>query len=112
MKLKVKDVKTVREQIYAEQNGICPIFAIHIPEGLAVLDHDHKTKYVRGVLHRSANSIEGIIANACKRYIPADLKEHIYVPDMLRRIADYLEGDQYNCMYPERKRKRKTKTKP
>jgi len=35
--------------------------------GEAVLDHDHSTGYVRGVLHRGCNALEGQIVNAMPR---------------------------------------------
>jgi hypothetical protein len=38
-----------------------------IQEGEAVLDHDHKTGQIRGVLHRGCNAFEGTLVNALAR---------------------------------------------
>ena len=63
----------------------------------AVLDHDHATGHVRGVLHRGVNSLLGKIENNHKRY-------GVSLP-MLRAmapaIADYIERDySANVFYP------------
>ena len=63
----------------------------------AVLDHDHATGHVRGVLHRGVNSLLGKIENNHKRY-------GVSLP-MLRAmapaIAAYIEKDySANVFYP------------
>lgn len=84
-----KDVTRVRATLLEEQNGIDPITRLPIPDKQAVLDHDHKTQYVRAVLHRQSNVVLGKIENAWTRYLawwfPSTL------PDFLRGCANYLE---------------------
>lgn len=66
-KLKSKQVAPLREELLARQRSICLICGEKIHEGEAVLDHDHDTGFVRGVLHRNCNQIEGRVKSWCKR---------------------------------------------
>jgi hypothetical protein len=63
MKLKPRDIKPTRETILAEQQGLCAICHELIDAGEAVLDHCHKTGYIRAVLHRGCNAFIGPIEN-------------------------------------------------
>lgn len=67
-KLKTTQVKPYREKMYAEQSGRCAITHYPISLEKAVLDHDHSTGKVRGVLSRGANALLGKIENNFKRY--------------------------------------------
>jgi len=67
MKLKPKDIKPLREQLLIEQGGLCAICHEHIDPGQAVLDHDHRSGYVRAVLHRGCNAFIGALENNQKR---------------------------------------------
>lgn len=66
-KLKTSEVKLFREQLLVQQGGVCALCGEAIEAGKAVLDHDHKTGYVRAVLHRGCNALEGQITNALPR---------------------------------------------
>lgn len=86
-----KDVQKVREKLYREQEGIDPIAGLPIPQKQAVLDHDHSTNFVRGVLHRQTNAFLGKLENAYIRYI-----KWWYVgtlSEFLRGCADYIEKE-------------------
>lgn len=63
MKIKPKDIKPLREQILKEQHGLCAICQEQIDPLEAVLDHCHKTGYIRAVLHRGCNAFIGHIEN-------------------------------------------------
>lgn len=70
-----------------------------IPDKQAVLDHNHDTQYVRGVLHRQVNVLLGKIENSYNRYVswwyPGTL------PGLLRDLATYIErGDNPNFIHP------------
>ena len=54
MKLKTKDIKTIRDSMLKEQGGIDPIANVTIID--PCLDHCHQTGVVRGVLDRRVNS--------------------------------------------------------
>jgi hypothetical protein len=71
----------------------CPIFMCLLDD--KVVDHDHDTGMVRGVIHRQANAFEGKCYNAWKRY--AKNNTEISFVQTLRNMADYLEkgGTQY-----------------
>ena len=65
-----------------------------------VVDHKHRKKstpigeddcgFVRGIIQRQANVIEGKIANAFVRY--GLVKFGITIPEFLRNLADYIEN--------------------
>lgn len=59
-KLKVSETAGVLKQIVAKQGGVCAICkkGFTAADG-AVLDHCHKTGFIRGALHRSCNGGEG-----------------------------------------------------
>jgi len=66
-RLKQKDLKDFRLGQLLVQGGTCPLCKTKIKPEEAVLDHDHDTGHVRGVLHRSCNSSEGRILSWAKR---------------------------------------------
>ena len=87
--------KAYREAKLREQGGRCALTGYTISVTEAVLDHDHATGHVRGVLHRGVNSLLGKIENNHKRY-------GVSLP-MLRAmapaIADYIQRDYSNNPY-------------
>lgn len=87
-----KDTARVREKLLKEQKGSCLITKKPIPKGKAALDHNHKTQFVRGVLHTHSNVMLGKIENAWDRYMvwwcPVSL------PEFLRGTADFLDREQ------------------
>ena len=94
-RLKPKDIARVRAEILQEQNNLCALCLEPIAEGQAVLDHDHKTGCIRGVLHRGCNAIEGVIVNNSAR--------NLITPERLAQIflqwqAYHLE--QYPMLHP------------
>ena len=82
------DTKKVREYLLEEQSGYDALTSLVIPEGQAVLDHNHKTQHVRAVLHRQTNASLGKIENIWTRYLsywyPGTLD------GFLRQAAEYL----------------------
>lgn len=66
MKLKYTEVKPLREKLLLEQGNCCRLCGQTIVDD-AVLDHDHKTGLLRGVLHRGCNSLLGKIENSMPR---------------------------------------------
>jgi hypothetical protein len=67
MKLKVKDIKPLRYQYLGEQLGLCALCREPIDLGEEVLDHCHKTGYIRSVLHRGCNAYIGSMENGLAR---------------------------------------------
>lgn len=66
-RLKASEISGVRNTILLEQNNLCALCLQPCDSTQAVLDHDHKTGHIRGVLHRGCNAMEGIITNNMAR---------------------------------------------
>jgi len=67
----------------------CPI--LDVADFKPVVDHDHVTGKVRGVISSEGNVLIGKIENCFRsRCVDSDLE----LPNVLRRIALYLEQDQ------------------
>ena len=67
MKLKYSQVKEFRIQQLVRQNNHCALCGEPLTIEEAVLDHDHKTGSLRGVIHRGDNILLGKIENAMPR---------------------------------------------
>lgn len=84
-----KEVSEVRKKLYDEQQGIDKVTGLELQYKDSVTDHDHKSHYVRGIIHRQVNAVIGKIENMYIRYIKWWCS--IPLPELLRKIADYLE---------------------
>lgn len=106
IEMSYSDIKKLKEKLWLENNGKCPLLGIEIPLDKIVLDHIHKLKSedpseqkgtIRNAIEFRANSIEGRISNSWKRYFGADINNHpIDLPTFLRNLADYLEEGAYS----------------
>lgn len=67
-KLKTTEVAAYRAIKLAEQDGKCALCKLPCSYPQAVLDHDHSTGAVRGVLHRGCNALLGKVENNHRRY--------------------------------------------
>lgn len=66
-KIKVKDIKLLRQQFLDEQLGLCALCREPIEAKEAVLDHCHRTGQLRSVLHRGCNAYIGAMENNLAR---------------------------------------------
>ncbi|QOI69525.1 endonuclease [Xanthomonas phage Xaa_vB_phi31] len=70
-RLKASEIAVVRARVAAEQGGRCKLcqgkLGVKAPLD-PVLDHDHSTGAIRGVLHRGCNSLLGKVENNAGRY--------------------------------------------
>lgn len=66
-RIKPKDIKPLRDQWLKDQSHLCLLCQELIKPGEEVLDHDHKSGYLRGVLHRGCNAYIGALENNQKR---------------------------------------------
>lgn len=85
------DVKSVRSVLLREQNGLDALTGLPLSASDAVCDHDHKTQYVRGILHRQSNALLGKIENLYNRYLSWWYSGSL--SDFLRKTADYLDKE-------------------
>ena len=84
-----------------EQNNLCPLCGQFIDlriKGEGVIDHDHKSGEVRGVLHRSCNAAEGKISNAAARW-GAKQSSPEAVAAYLERVVLYLRKPGAGVVY-------------
>jgi hypothetical protein len=112
-----KNLKKLREEQLLKQGNKCPLLKCDLPLDKSVVDHKHKLKaelpsldgkgLIRGIIDFRANSVEGKISNAWKRYFGADETKHpISLPNFLRNLADYLENpplDYLKLIHPKEK---------
>lgn len=92
-------------QVKVEQGGVCPICEHPIDltkKGEGVIDHDHDTGEIRGVLHRSCNAAEGKIANAAGRW-GAKSMAYPDIIEYLEKTLKYLKRGGTGMMYPMHK---------
>lgn len=83
------DVARTRQKLLKEQGGMDALTGLEIPPKQAVCDHNHRTQYVRGILHRQSNAVLGRIENMWTRYLAYWYEGTL--SDFLRKAADYLE---------------------
>lgn len=87
------------------QNGLCPLCGKEIDlsiKGEGVIDHNHDTGEIRGVLHRSCNASEGKIANAAARW-GAKSSDYRDIIAYLKNVVSYLEAPGTGYVYPMHK---------
>jgi hypothetical protein len=98
-KLSQNDLKKMRQE-YLKENGKCQILGVELDENTIVIDHAHRKRksdeineenggLIRGIIHRQLNAFIGKIENNYRRY---GLHNFISLPELLRKIADYIEN--------------------
>jgi len=100
--LKKNEIKKYRDIILKEQKGVCWICGK--PPNIACLDHHHKKKIngtgqIRGVLCSNCNVFLAKSENNCIRYGIS----YSDLPYILRKMADYIEKEQYELIHPSEK---------
>ena len=71
-------------------------------KGEGVLDHDHESGRIRGVLHRSCNAAEGKISNAAARW-GAKSSSYADIVPYLESLVEYLKREPSQFIYPMHK---------
>lgn len=111
MKLKTSQIKSVRQQMLAEQDHKCQICKLPIPESKDRLDHDHSTGLIRSVLCDGCNRLLGKVEANYKRF-------QVNLDAFLAGVHDYVKlhrTDQTGLTHPthltpeERKAKAKAR---
>lgn len=100
MKLSNAQLKPVRDKIRADQRGLCALCAQPLSVPDAVLDHCHKHGFIRGALHRSCNSLLGVLENNRKRF---GLGDDLAFAAFMKGAHDYIvkhATPQTNLVHP------------
>lgn len=92
------DVKRVRDLLYSEQKGLDALTGLPLYTSDAVLDHNHSTQNVRGVIDRRINIFLGKIENCYNRYVGYWNKQDLST--ILRNTADYLSKPEHEYIHP------------
>lgn len=95
----------VARHLKIEQDGKCPLCGLEIDlrvKGEGVVDHDHDSGQIRGVLHRSCNAAEGKISNAAARWGAKSNSYSAIIP-YLERVIAYLKAPATQFIYPMHK---------
>ena len=79
-----------KRTLYRQQRGLCALCHLRLPGiSQAHTDHDHKTKVIRGLLHRICNFVVGVFEkqkiNAC------DINEYLKRCVIAAKTGDYHE---------------------
>lgn len=108
-KAKPKDIRPLREQLLKEQLGLCALCQEPVDIDQAVLDHCHRTGYLRSVLHRGCNCYIGAMENNLQRNLitPSRLKEILANFDQYRTQTKPILHPSH--LSPEEKRLRANK---
>ena len=91
-----------RKHLNEVQHGLCPL--CHLPIDLSikaegVIDHDHISGRIRGVLHRSCNAAEGKVSNAAARW-GAKSSDPVAVHAWLKNLLEYWDTPKLELIYP------------
>lgn len=95
-------------KIKTDQGGLCPLCKKPIDltrmgaNSDYVVDHDHITGEIRGVLHRGCNGAEGRVFNAVTRWTGLG-KDYNKAIEWLKNLVIYLEQPGYGVIYPDHK---------
>lgn len=85
----------IKEYRNLNNPGVCPI--LDKPMKKTVVDHDHRTGEVRGVIDFNANNLLGVIERKFYSYCSGKTED---LPNVLRRIADFLERPRSGHLHP------------
>lgn len=105
VKLARTAMRSYAHRLLKEQDGKCPLCGKEIDlsiKGEGVIDHDHDTGRIRGLLHRSCNAAEGKISNAASRW---GCKSSSYpaIIAYLQNMVAYLTRPPKDVIYPMHK---------
>lgn len=101
-KLARSQMLAFKKQQIIKQGWRCPISGKRFdPAKLedAVIDHDHITGEIRGILSRSANAAEGKVKNAVARWGGTG-ENYDAILAFLKRLVQYLESPGTGLIYP------------
>jgi hypothetical protein len=89
-------------QLQVVQGGLCALCGLPIDLSIpkeGVVDHDHESGEIRGVLHRSCNSGEGKVSNAVGSWIAKSMNQ-LDIENALARLWNYYKAPKTGLIYP------------
>ena len=95
MKIKTSEIKAYREQQLIKQNNCCALCGEPINDD-AVLDHDHRSGFLRKVLHRGCNALLGHIENN----MPRNLVTMQRLSVIAQRLVEYKTTEHTSIRHP------------
>ncbi len=95
MKLKQREIAEYRQQQLIKQNNCCALCGDLITDD-AVLDHNHRTGFIRQVLHRGCNSLLGKIENS----MPRSRVDITRLKGIARNLIHYLTEQHTDTLHP------------
>lgn len=101
-KIPRSNLRAMTAMLLKQQGGLCPLCGKPIDLTIAregVVDHDHHTGEVRGVLHRGCNGAEGKVANSVGRWAGTGMQYDKIIP-WLENLLAYLKREGTGWMYP------------
>jgi len=97
----IRNTDELREWRIANKPERCPILDIPLNDDCAVVDHDHCSGFVRGVVHRESNVLLGKIENAWKTRMNALVQRYeLDLETILKRCAIW-STKQTDIMHPK-----------
>lgn len=99
------NLPNIKKELIKRQLGKCPITGRDLRAMTSVnvvIDHNHKTGFIRAALPRAINGLEGKVKNLLIRW--GGCKTDGEIIAMLRKLADYLElhrTPQTHWIHPE-----------
>lgn len=87
----------IRAKLLDEQGGVCAI--LKEPMDKPCLDHDHYDGKCRGVIGSALNLFEGQVQKLWDKHLNG--KTEVPLSEALRRLADYLEKDNFGMPFHE-----------
>lgn len=88
-----KEANFIRLFLLVEQQWKCPVTGYSLTMANSVLDHDHKTGLIRGVLFNGANRVL-----QDEQWVRFGVRRENHIA-MLRAMADYLEREQLPALH-------------
>ena len=120
IKLPRSQMESFQRKLWIEQGKLCAICQKPIDlsvKGEGVLDHDHDSGWIRGLLHRSCNAAEGKVANAAAQW-GAKATDYPSIINWLTQLLAYYDKPHQKFIYPyhedkdnEGRSARKTRTR-
>uniref|UniRef100_A0AB74UK16 Endonuclease VII n=1 Tax=Aeromonas phage vB_AdhaP_MF TaxID=3367373 RepID=A0AB74UK16_9CAUD len=101
-KLTRSQMTTLKLKLMRAPGATCPLctkpFA-GMESKNVVVDHDHNTGQIRGILCRGCNGAEGKVANAAGRWAGLGM-DYSKITPWLQNLVNYLKSESMDLIYP------------